>query len=122
MNRLQLMRARLLAPPPLSSDHRQILRYIELHGALLGVEAERQGWTLRGVPQAPLRDLVEFGIVAPRALTGYPVSISWELREKARSQATHTRIEREARRVGVKEADGSDLNFATRDLVSPRRS
>lgn len=124
--RVARMRAAVAAgsprPAELDPEERQILRYIELQGAVTGEIAERNGWTHRGLPQPPLARLVERGIVAPRCLTSWPVRISWELRAATRDPQTLDRIRREASRLRLRDyAPGGLVIGPGTDRVTGRR-
>lgn len=88
-----------------TSMQKEIIRAINLHGGITPELTERHGWTTRGgLPTKEFQQLINpYKVVAPRVLTSIPLKIVWQFRNDATKKETLAKIEREARRLGLKE-------------------
>ena len=98
----------------LSTDERELITYISRYGGLLAPDAERHGWTVRGLPTAPLRALIARRIVAPRVLTSQPLRVVWQLRATWRSPETLTHLSSQLGRAGVREYAPGGLHLGNK--------
>jgi len=102
-----------LNPALFPPDERKILQYLDRFGALPQARAEREGWTIGGLPTEPLRNLIRLRIVAPRVLTSYPLRCSWELRHGANTPERAAARAKMQEEYGLREYVGS-LSFVGR--------
>lgn len=88
----------------LSPMQKEIVRACQIQGGLTGAQADKNGWTVRGMPTGPMQELVRVHrILAPRVLTSQPLRIVWQMRELKTDKETLAKIEKEANRLGYKE-------------------
>ena len=100
----RLLAASKLQGKPFTAMQHEILRAVELHGGITSEMTNRHGWTTHGgLPCAEFRELIDRLILAPRVLTSQPLRVVYQYRDKAKHSATLTRIEKETRRLGLRE-------------------
>ena len=93
-----------LQDKPFTRMQVEILRAIYLHGGVTSEMTNRHGWTSHGgLPKPEFAELIERMIVAPRVLTAHPLRVVWQLRNTKSHAATLSRIEKESRRLKLKE-------------------
>ena len=82
---------------------KEILRAIEMHGGITPVTSDENGWTRRGMPTSEMRVLIDTKVIAPRVLTSHPLRIVWQMYREAVKKETLHKIEKEAKRLRMKE-------------------
>lgn len=98
-----------------TTDEKNVLRALELHGGITAAVASRHGWlSEHGVPVGPLRSLTDKRVVAPRVLTSYPLTVVWQLRKDHSTAHVLSQIERETRRQNIKEYAAGGFQLHTR--------
>src|SRR5690606_7662002 len=88
----------------LSSDERDLLRFLETHGAITNATGHRNGWLNKhSQPQGPLRRLIDKRIVAPLVSSSYPLRVEYQLRSAYKKAANEAKVQKERERLKLKD-------------------
>lgn len=88
----------------LTSDERDLLRFLEMHGTITTPTGSKHGWlNPRSQPIGPLRTLIDKRIVAPLVASSYPLRVEYQLRKGYKQARQEAAAAREKERVKIRD-------------------